>query len=130
MMMKTEYTNKKLAQIQPELIGASAPQVTLDDIAEWSQLRPSHAERPERGSRECEDSNSNPLVHASGNLPRDRKDFCKAWHWPGDPIDESESPEHVSEGIIGRSYTWARLATKARAICHPNNRRDLGEVEV
>ena len=129
-MMKTKYTNKKLAQIQPELRGVPTPPTTLDDVAAWSQLRPSHAERPKRDSRECGDSNSNPLGHASGNLPRERKDFCKAWHWPGDPIDERETTEHISEGIIGRSYTWARLATKARAICHPNNRSDLEEVEV
>ena len=103
---------------------------TLNDITAWSQLRPSHAEHPVRNSTGCGDSKSNHLGHASGRLPRDREDFCKAWHWPGDSVDERESAEHIIEGVVHRSYTWARLAAKARAICHQINRGGMQEVEV
>ena len=130
MMMKTKYPNKKLTILQPEFRYESTPKNILNDIAVWSQLRPSHSEHPVRNQNVCADSIANNLGHASGRLPKDREDFCKAWHWPGDSIDERESAEHIIEGVVHRSYTWARLAAKARTICHPINRGSMQEVEV
>jgi len=91
------------------------------DIGAWSQLRPSHTDHTGRESPAWSDSVLNRLGHASGRLPSDRDDRCMAWHWPGDPVNDGESTGEKISGVIDSSFTWARLAAKAKNLCNLND---------
>ena len=135
MLMNNQYQNKKSAikhldiarGIHPKHT-STAPQVAdglsydlVNDIGAWSQLRPSHACHPPTESPDWCDSILNHIGHSSGRIPNNRDDCCTAWHWPGDPVNDGESTGGRISGVIDRSFTWARLAAKAKNLCNLND---------